>query len=816
MDNIPPDNQSEDDTAPLGGRQPDSSQALSPRTNPSLPAAYPAPDPSMIPPEQWITQDLPPSYQPSPLPSDAQLARAGRRSMPPSWVIALSFLLVVAIIAACLFSVFRPSLGKNTAHQSDCATGTPCQVGSAYLTAYSAGNYEAMYALTSAASRKRFGDPAILRGNYKDAHDYIVNRTKAIVDQADVVTIAVTPGKITPGKNQASASMPARIVMTSTRVGDITQDMLIPLVDENNTWRVDWSPGLIFSKLDDPTSDPQYHRVVRLYTEDANRGTIFDRDGNALAKDDVVYIIGVIPGQITNESTLLTTLSAKLDFTPDQIKAKYQGAPATSFVALRTISPQLYVQINGALNGLAGVRVKQSTGRVYAYDTDAAAVTGYVQQVSPDVLKNDPTHYYQSGDQIGVAGVEAWGEQYLRPTKGGKLEIIELNADGTDGQPVYSIGERSAVPGDDIHTTISLADQRAAMNQMRQFPTHGSGSMAVVPGTGEVLEMASFPIYNPNDFSLGFTPNGLDRFNSLDHPYLNRAVSGAYPVGSVFKVITLSAGLENGVSPSDMFTCSGTYQVPGEATARNDDRVNGHGTISAPQALPPSCDVVFWHIAVQLNSKDPNILPNTAKAFGFGAPTGIVGVPDGVENPGLLPDPQYLQQHENAQWSPTDAANLAIGQGFFKATPAQVALLGAEVGNGGKRVQPRLINTIVGPDGKIVQQFTAPAPVAIPLSPDHLSIVQMAMNEATSQPNGTAYNIFKDFPIHLAGKTGTAESGNGQAPHSWFTCYAPFAPLSGPPTPPTIAIGAAVEYSGFGEAFAVPIARAVLKAQFNV
>lgn len=816
MGNIPPDNQSEEDTAPLGGQEPDSSQALTPWTNPSLPAAFPTLSPSTVPSDQWITQDLPPGYHLPPVPTDAELARAGERRMPPPWMIALSILLAVAVIGAGLFSVLRTSSGKKTSTQPGCETGTPCQVANAYLTAYSAGDYEAMYALTSAASRKRFNDPAILRGNYKDAHDYIVNRTKAIVAQADVVTIAVTPGKVIQGSSPTTASISARIVMTSTRIGAITQDILIPLIDENSVWHVDWSPGLIFSKLDDPASDPQYHRVVRLYTEDAARGTIFDRDGNVLAKDDMVFTVGIIPGQITNENAVLTTLSAKLDLTPDQIKAKYQGAPATGFVALRTIPPQLYVQINGAFNGLAGVRVKQSIGRVYAYGADAAAVTGYVQQVSPDDLKNDATHYYQQGDLIGVAGVEAWGEQYLRPTKGGKLAIVELNADGTDGQPIYSLGERSAAPGDDVHTTIALADQRAAMAQMRQFPTHGSGSMAVNPGTGEVLEMASFPIYDPNDFSLGFTPNGLTRFNSLDHPYLNRAVSGAYPVGSVFKVITLAAGLENGVAPSDVFTCSGKYQVPGEATARNDDEVNGHGTITAPQALPPSCDVVFWRVALQLNSKDPNILPNVAKAFGFGAPTGVVGVPDGVENPGLVPDPQYLQQHENAQWSPTDAANLATGQGFFKATPAQVALLGAEVGNGGKRVQPRLINTIVAPDGKIVKEFTAPSPVAIPLSPDHLSVVQMAMNEATSQPNGTAYNRFKGFPIHLAGKTGTAESGNGQAPHSWFTCYAPFAPLSGPPTPPTIAIGAAVEYSGFGEAFAVPIAKAVLKAQFNV
>lgn len=814
MGNTRWEHQPEEDTASQGERP--SSSGATPESDAFPPAASPTPAPSTVSPDQWITQDLPPSYQPRPLPSDADQARVGERGKPRPWVIALSSVLVVAVIGTGLFSLLHGFTGNKKGGPSGCVSGTPCQVGNAYLTAYSASNYEAMYALTSAASRKRFSDPAILRGNYKDAHDYIINRTKAIVDQADVVSIGVTPGQIIQGNNEKAASLPARIVMTSTRVGDITQDITIPLVDENGSWRVDWSPGLIFTKLDDPTYDPQYHRVVRLYTQDAARGTVFDRDGNVLAKDDTIYVVGVVPGQIANESALLTTLSAKLDLTSDQIKARYQGAPATSFVVLRTITPQLYAQISGALNGLAGVQIKRSTGRVYPYGTDAAAVTGYVQVVSADDLKNDTAHYYQQGDHIGVAGIEAWGEQYLRPTKGGKLEIVELNADGTDGQAIYSIAERAAANGDDIHTTISMSDQRAAMNQMRQSPTHGSGSMAIVPGTGEVLEMASFPIYDPNDFSLGFTPNGLARFNGLDHPYLNRAVSGAYPVGSVFKVITLAAALENGVSPSDVFTCAGTFQVPGENHVRNDDKVGGHGTITAAEALPPSCDVVFWHIAVQLNSKDPNILPTMAKAFGFGAPTGIVGVPDGVENPGLVPDPQYLQQHENAQWTATDAANLAIGQGFFKATPAQVAMLGAEVGNGGKRVQPRLVNTIVDSGGKTIKEFTPPAPTPLPLSPDHLSIVQVAMNGVTSLPSGTTYNRFRNFPIRVAGKTGTAESGNGQSPHAWFVCYAPFAPLSGPPAPATIAVGAVVEYSGFGEQFGVPIVMAVLKAQFNV
>jgi penicillin-binding protein 2 len=770
--------------------------------------ANPVPEP-----DQWITQVLPPSYYAHQTPARLSVADPARRQRQRPWIIAVCALLAVAVVAGIALVVIHPFAAPKTIKKSgpDCAGNPVCKAADGYLTAYSSANFEGMYASTSEASRTHFGNSAILHGAYKDAHDYMVNRSAALIDAARVYSIAETQGAVKQTSN-TEATVPAEIVMTSSRLGTFTEDITIPLVSEHGQWRVEWSPGLLFPKLDDPTNDPKYTRLVHLFTADANRGTIFDRDGNALAKDDTVFTVAVIPGQIKNESNLLMVLSAALSRTPEQIKARYAGAAPGDTVPIRTVTAQLFSQIQNQVNALvgSGVTITNGIGRVYPYGADTATVTGYVSSVTADDLKNDTKHYYEDGDVVGRAGVEAWGEESLRAVRGGKLDIVDRNADGTLGQVVYTLAARQATAGQDIHTTISLKLQQAAMASLRaKDAQYAGGAFADDPGTGEVLVMASNPTYDPNDFA-----HSLDGIDAKLHPQLNCALQCADPTGSIFKIVTLAAGLEHGVKSSDIFTCTGTYQVPGEDHKRIDDKPTGHGGLTAPDALGPSCDVIFWNVAVILNQKDPNVLPSVAKAFGYGEPTGIIGVPDGVDAGGLVPDPQWLQQNKHAGWTPTDAANLGIGQGFFSATPAQVALVSAALANNGIRMQPRLVTSVQSANGTVVRSFPPMQLGKLPLSADHLAVMQVAMLGSTSTPTGTSYDTFKDVPLRLGGKTGTAESGQAH-PHAWFTAYAPASPVSGPAVQAKIAIGALVEYSDFGDRNAAPVVKAILKAEFN-
>ncbi len=224
------------------------------------------------------------------------------------------------------------------------------------------------------------------------------------------------------------------------------------------------------------------------------RGTVYDRDGNVLAKDNTVYGISVTTAKLTDKTGELTTLGKDLDFTVDQLNARLAGAPANQPWPIRTITAQLYQQASADLGKLAGVSVQKTTGRVYPYGSALAPVTGYVGAVSSDDIKNDKTGYYDNPALvIGKAGVELWGEQYLRPQHGGQLQVFETNADGSDGPVVFTIALRIPANGDDIHTTVSLKAQQAAMTSLSQQSGHSGGSLAVDPTTGEVLAMGTYP-----------------------------------------------------------------------------------------------------------------------------------------------------------------------------------------------------------------------------------------------------------------------------------------------------------------------------------
>jgi penicillin-binding protein 2 len=738
-----------------------------------------------------------------------------RRNVPP-WVIALVALLVVAISGTAIFSP-QLAVRQGPTTPPGCQSGTPCQVATTYVADYTAGNYERMFSLVSDASKTRFSAPAILGGGYANAHDYIVNRTTLLLQQAEAYSLHGTIGAFHTQGNTATVA--ATVVMRTIRVGTITQILTIPLVREHGQWRVNWSPGLVFAQLDDP-NDPTYQRLVHLYPLDGHRGRILDKSGNPLAEDAIVYVVGVVPGEIKDSNRLVTTLTHDLDLGSAELTGKYQGATPTDFIPVRTIPPGLYTQVSGDLTALGndGVHVQTTAGRVYPYGSDTAAVTGYVGDVSQQDLLNDTGHYYEATDVIGRDGVEAWAEQMLRPAKGGELDIVARNSDGSYGNPAYSIARKSAADGDDVYTTIDTNLQERTIAHMRVYPRQ-SAEVALDPVTGGVLELVSNPMYDPNALALGATQDQLNSY-AQEHAYVNLAVSdaGAVPIGSVFKVITLATALRAGIPTTQMWDCQATYQVPGEATLRREQGTGptwkGHGEENEILALAESCDVVFWSISVTLNQKDPNLLPQMAKGFGFGTPTGIVGLPS--ESGGLVPDPDWFQRTQHANWSPTDAANLAIGQGFFLATPLQLAAAMAAVANNGQRMRPRLVTQIVAPGGTVVASYPPTVNGTLPLTADNLSTLQVAMLGPTMGAEGFAHGLFINFPIPVAGKTGTAQTADGLPPHSLFACYAPASLASGPAQTPRIAIGSVIFHSGLSLTYAAPIAKQMLIDYFNL
>jgi penicillin-binding protein 2 len=322
--------------------------------------------------------------------------------------------------------------------------------------------------------------------------------------------------------------------------------------------------------------------------------------------------------------------------------------------------------------------------------------------------------------------------------------------------------------------------------------------------TGAILAMVSNPTYDPNLFDYT-NPNSQDLaavIGNEDNPMYDRADQGQYPLGSVFKIITMSAALETGVyTAKSTYNCGYYFTDPSGLVLSDwtlEYNVPPSGLLTLPQGLMRSCDPFFYSIGQTLYDQGyTTAVSDLARAFGLGQKTGFELT---NEQPGSIPDPA------NA----SDAVQLAIGQGTTMVTPLQVADFVAAVGNGGTLYRPQIVDKIVAPDGTITQQFTPAANGTLPVSADNLKIVQDAMVSVVANPKGTAYFVMANMSIPVAGKTGTAQTSNGD-PDAWFAGYS----MENNPDKPDIAVAVLLENAGEGSEMAAPIFRRAVSLYFS-
>ena len=667
----------------------------------------------------------------------------------------------------------------GTATVSAAAIRSPRDVAGTFVNLWDAGDYNAMYGLLSANARQHISQA-----------DF-VKRYQGIDQEVGQTSIQVTLGEA----SSDALRFPIHVVRQSAKVGQLAEDNAIPIVRDNDGYRVEWTPSLIFADLADG--------FVRWIPDIPQRGRILDRKGRPLAHLGTIDKVGVIPGQIKDEQTMLQQLSQALGMPADQIKALYSGGQPDWFMPIKNYSDPMDPKLLQQLAGIPGVTVQKWPDRVYPAGPAAAQIVGYLSQVTADELPKLAKEGYSSGDLIGRAGLEAWGEQYLRGKPGGRLVIV-----GPDGQERKTLGQVKSQPAADIVTTIDLDTQIAADKALG----NKTGSVVVIdPNTGAILAMVSHPSYDPNQFILGMTDQDWAALNDPNtRPLVNRATQVAYPIGSTFKIVTtLGAMVDLGMTPTSTITCPGSFSLPNNPQqVWKDWSITGQGTLTLHNALVQSCDTAMYQIGVKLDEKDRNLLPNLAKSFGFGAPTGISEIP---EVAGVVPDPTWKLQTVKDGWATGDAVNLAIGQGYFLATPLQVANAYAALANGGTLWQPYLVQQVDALDGTKLYTHQAKQIGKLPGTPDQLDAIRQALKDVVTAPNGTAAGLSRFHPFNgethqVAGKTGTAESGQTQ-PHSWF---ASFSPVEGA----KIASVAMVEYGGEGGDVAAPIDRQVIDGYY--
>jgi penicillin-binding protein 2 len=341
-----------------------------------------------------------------------------------------------------------------------------------------------------------------------------------------------------------------------------------------------------------------------------------------------------------------------------------------------------------------------------------------------------------------------------------------------------------------------LAEQLERLRNRAEEPMLNAraGSVVVLDlHTGAVLAMVTHPQYDPNEFAGGITQARFDELQRL-FAFVNRSVANTYPPGSAFKMAAALAGLEAGViSRSEQVLCTGRHwMVPTLACWKE----GGHGYVDVEEALAVSCNVFFYEVGRRVGV---DAIARYAAQLGLGSLTGI-DLPS--EQAGILPTTAWKRERfpREPQFFLAEHMMAAMGQGFHRYTPLQMAVFAATLATG-YRYQPFVVESITGGGGEVIYRHQPRVASQLQVAPENLAVVRRGMLNAT-RPGGTAAGAFWGFGIPVAGKTGTAEVGNGDA-HGWFVGYAPY-------HQPQVAIAVLLEHGGSAGLSAAPLARRVL------
>lgn len=675
-----------------------------------------------------------------------------------------------------------------------------------FLDAWKGWDYAAMYEMLSPLTQD-----GITLEDFQERYETVrASALITVIDYQIVSALVVSP---------QVAEVRYRVVLNSAAVGEIQAETEMDLTRVGETWRVAWSDATIHPRL---TGGNGFQVAVVTPT----RANVYDRNGDAFASEatpnqDNVTAIWLVPNEIGGEEAEETLLSALRNLfnlaTSDPILERYDQIRETNyFVPLGVVPYSEYERYGGLLGDLGGVYVRTYSTRYYfgsgltPFAGGAAPHSiGYVSQIQRDELEERRKEGYQGDEFIGRIGVEATFEDELRGKPGGTLYLTDPN-----GQVIEVLANREPEPPYAVYTTLDRDLQSVAQRAIQGF----AGAVVVLErDTGAVLALASSPGFDPNLFdpqnpNLTFSDEAMRLLNQSNQPFVNRAVNGLYPPGSIFKIITMAAALESGFyTPDTVYYCDLIWdEVPGLELRdwRYEKELPASGELTLMGGLERSCNPWFYHIGFDLYNRGlTTALPDMARAFGLGQAAGIeIG-----DQGGTVPDPENKLERTGEAWSFRDAVQMAIGQSFLEVTPLQVARYVAAVGNGGTLYQPQLVLRVQNAEGDVLQEFQANAQADLPLQPENLAAIQEAMVNVVRDAKATAYRRFLGLSVNIAGKTGTASITDTDEPHAWFAGYT----FEGREDLPDIAIAVVLERQGEGSDWGAPVFRRIVETYFR-
>ncbi len=539
---------------------------------------------------------------------------------------------------------------------------------------------------------------------------------------------------------------------------------------------------------------------LRRVWEPALRGKILDKNLNVLAENRSSFNIDIRISEISTprNTKTLTNVIKKLTnlLGVSEEKMWINIGPRKHFpYAPARVAPDIsfsqLARVAERLNELPGVELATTPVRYYPAGEFVCHFIGYVRKIFPKHPKLLSGEYYIH-DRVGISGIEKACENVLHGKNGKKLVQVNYAS-----HFVEVVDELPPVPGHDVILTIDLELQKVFAKELEGKK---GAAVAVDPRNGEVLAIVSSPGFDPNIF-VGTLPfkDYLVLKNNKDKPLFNRAVTGKYPPGSIFKLMTAMAGLEaNIIYPDTIYHDTGSLKL-GKVTVRNFHNFK-YGDINLDEALRVSCNTFFCFFSLKIGARN---IAAVARQFGFGKKTGIE-LP--AESAGTLPDPSWKRKFRKTPWYPGDTMNLSIGHGFLEVTPLQIACMTAAIANDGMWYPPRIIKNY-RISGNYVPATKARTPIPIPLKKEFFQTIKKGMWEVVNMPNGSGRRAALPNLV-IAGKTGSAEIRKDMT-YAWFTGFAPF-------ENPKLAIAIVVEDAETGGRDAAPIAKEAFKAYFNV
>lgn len=554
------------------------------------------------------------------------------------------------------------------------------------------------------------------------------------------------------------------------------------------------------------------------------RGMIFDRNRTLLIDNRPAFDLEIIPQyfKLSSAEEKVETfhhLSRILKMPESDLQAildKAKGQPSFLPVKIKTdLARDEVAEIESWKISMPGIQVEQEIKRTNIFGDVASHLLGYIGEVNPSELQqlNKAGSRYKLGDSVGKYGLEQRMEEVLRGQDGEKL--VEVDAYGRiklergKSRVLQNAAEKQAVPGKNLILSI---DQDLQLAATQAFGDKVGGLVAIDPRSGEILAMVSRPSFDPTAFSRGIPSQIWSQLLNNEHrPLRDKTIQDHYSPGSVFKIVTAIAGLEEGViDTKSRIGCSGKIAVGNRLYHCH--KKGGHGDVNVVSAITESCDIFFYRVAQKLGVDK---IAKWATYLGLGRRTGINLA---REVPGLIPTEAWKQKRFGQEWNGGETLSVAIGQSYVLTTAIQLANLYASIANGGTVYRPYLVREIESYDGQVLKGFKPETVEQHRLKPDTLESIKLGLWGVVNSPRGTA--ILSRLPgMDFVGKTGTVQVIRLSADKIYGKCesmkwrerhnamFAGYAPANDP----KIAVAVIGEHACHGSSGAAPIARAVIR-----